>query len=67
MKKIYVVIKKKFPSEQITYMVKYLAIYIQRNGIIIAIHLPTLTVVITLNKLFPEDMFTYLKFINRCI
>lgn len=67
MKKIYVVIKKKFPSEQIMYMVKYLAIYIQRNGIIIAIHLPTLTVVITLNKLFPEDMFTYLKFINRCI
>lgn len=49
MKKIYVVIKKKFPSEQITYMVKYLAIYIQRNGII-TIHLPTLTVVITLNK-----------------
>lgn len=50
MKKIYVVIKKKFPSEQIVYMVKYLAIYIQRNGIIITIHLPTLTVVTTLNK-----------------
>lgn len=38
MKKIYVVIKKRFPSEKMMYMVKYLAIYLQRNGIIIIIY-----------------------------
>lgn len=61
MKKIYVVIKKRFPSEKMMYMVKYLAIYLQRNGIIIIIiHSPTLTVDITLNKAFSRGYFHFL-------
>lgn len=58
MKKIYVVIKKRLPSEKMMYMVKYLAIYLQRNGIII--HSPTLTVDITLNKAFSRGYFHFL-------
>lgn len=63
MKKIYVVIKKRFPSEKMMYMVKYLATYLQRNGIIIIIiiiHSPTLTVDITLNKAFSRGYFHFL-------
>lgn len=60
MKKIYVVIKKRLPSEKMMYMVKYLAIYLQRNGIIIIIHSPTLTVDITLNKAFSRGYFHFL-------
>lgn len=33
MKKIYVVIKRKFPSKPILYMAKYLATYAQRNNV----------------------------------
>jgi len=60
MKKIYVVIKKRLPSEKMMNMVKYMAIYLQRNGIIIIIHSPTLTVDITLNKAFSRGYFHFL-------
>lgn len=33
MKKIYVVIKEKFPSKPVLYMPKYLATYAQRNTV----------------------------------
>jgi len=33
MKKIYVVIKEKFPTEPVLYMAKYLGTYAQRNSV----------------------------------
>lgn len=37
MKKIYVLIKEKFPSEPVLYMAKYLATYAQRNSVLFLI------------------------------
>lgn len=34
MKKIYVVINEKFPSEPVLYVAKYLATYAQRNSVL---------------------------------
>lgn len=39
MKKIYVVIKEKFPSEPVLYMAKYLATYAQRNSVFFYIYI----------------------------
>lgn len=39
MKKIYVVINEKFPSEPVLYVAKYLATYAQRNSVFFFFHI----------------------------
>lgn len=51
MKKIYVVIKEKFPSEPVLYMTEYLATYAQRNSVLFFLYPSTTqTMKMTLDK-----------------
>lgn len=50
MKKIYVVIKEKFPSEPVQYIPKYFDTYVQKNSVFFQYYSTTLTIAMTLDK-----------------